>query len=429
MSNSVAIRVEGLSHSFGKGALCKQILFDITTEIQQGEIIIVTGPSGSGKTTLLTIVSALRTVQQGSVKVLGQELNGAKASVLESIRRDIGFIFQQHNLLNALTAVQNVELGLNVSDRYQGPNVRKRAEEFLEIVGLDERLHYKPEQLSGGQRQRVAIARALASDPSMLMADEPTASLDKHSGREIVDRMKVMAKEHGTTILLVTHDNRILDIADRIVYLEDGRLSTFTDAVIDNSQNMMRVMHDIPEPAPSGDSDFQYMLVDISLQAQRLLALEGKVNEMAYNSIVSEGIIGFTQRLADNLGADSTLFLLADESRELLTPYPHPEGPPGSQVQISSGTGIAGTTLARGESIRLDDVTGSPLYDATTDGQLAPGVSSLISIPVCDGDHRPFGVFQLYKHGGEPFSAQAEEKARRFIDTLGVLLETVYESA
>ena len=192
---------------------------------------------------------------------------------------------------------------------------------------------------------------------------------------------------------------------------------------------MMRVMHDIPEPAPSGDSDFQYMLVDISLQAQRLLALEGKVNEMAYNSIVSEGIIGFTQRLADNLGADSTLFLLADESRELLTPYPHPEGPPGSQVQISSGTGIAGTTLARGESIRLDDVTGSPLYDATTDGQLAPGVSSLISIPVCDGDHRPFGVFQLYKHGGEPFSAQAEEKARRFIDTLGVLLETVYESA
>ena len=115
MSNSVAIRVEGLSHSFGKGALCKQILFDITTEIQQGEIIIVTGPSGSGKTTLLTIVSALRTVQQGSVKVLGQELNGAKPSVLESIRRDIGFIFQQHNLLNALTAVQNVELGLNVS--------------------------------------------------------------------------------------------------------------------------------------------------------------------------------------------------------------------------------------------------------------------------------------------------------------------------
>ncbi len=195
----------------------------------------------------------------------------------------------------------------------------------------------------------------------------------------------------------------------------------------------MRVMHDNPEPMDSntrpGDADFQYMLVDISLQAQRLLALEGKVNEMAYNSIVSEGISGFTQRLADNLGADSTVLLLADESVELLTPYPHLEGPPGSQVQISSGTGIAGTTLARGESVRLDDVTGDPLYDATTDGQLAPAVSSLISVPVCDGDNRAFGVFQLHKRGGEPFSAQAEEKARRFVDTLGVLLETVYESA
>jgi len=429
MSSQVPISVEGLCHSFGKGALCKQILFDITTEIQQGEIIIVTGPSGSGKTTLLTIVSALRSVQQGSVKVLGHELNGAKPSLLESVRRDIGFIFQQHNLLNALTAVQNVEQGLGVSNRYKGSNLQKRAEEFLEIVGLGERLHHKPEQLSGGQRQRVAIARALASDPPMLMADEPTASLDKQSGREVVDRMKVMAKEHGTTILLVTHDNRILDIADRIVYLEDGRLSTFTDAVIDNSQKMMRVMHDAPAHTATGqlpaDSDFQYMLVDISLQAQRLLALEGRVNEVAYQSIVSDGIKGFSQRLADNLEADSTLLLLADETRELLTPYPSFEGLPGSPAQISSGTGIAGETLARGKPIRLDDVSGSPLFDATTDGQLAAGVNSLISIPVFDGDHEAFGVFQLHRRGKEVFSADAEEKAARFVDTLSVLLEGI----
>jgi putative ABC transport system ATP-binding protein len=427
MSPSVPIRVEGLSHSFGKGALCKQILFDITTDIQEGEIVIVTGPSGSGKTTLLTIISALRSVQEGSVVVLGQELNGAKPSVLESVRRDIGFIFQQHNLLNALTAVQNVELGLNVSNRYRKQNSRKRAEEFLEIVGLGERLHYKPEQLSGGQRQRVAIARALASDPPMLMADEPTASLDKQSGREVVDRMKVMAKEHGTTILLVTHDNRILDIADRIVYLEDGRLSTFTDAVIDNSQQMMRVMHDVQELAPAGeassDFDFQYLLVDISLQAQRLQALEGKVNELAYRSILADGVRDFTQRACSILGAESSLLLVPGEDGTHLSPFLEDQLPNDAPFQIPMDRGLSGATLQDRKTIRLADPAADSRFEAEIDGRLNPGGGPVISLPVLGSDQVPLAVMQLYKNrDDEPFSDEDETKLQRFMDTVSILL-------
>ncbi len=225
MTHDVApIQVQGLSHSFGKGSLKKQILFDITTEIPKGEIVIVTGPSGSGKTTMLTLVGALRSAQEGSIKVLGEELRGAKSKTLESVRRQIGFIFQQHNLLGALTAVQNVELGLRAKGGMSSNALRSKAMEMLDAVGLSDHINHKPESLSGGQRQRVAIARALSSKPSILLADEPTASLDKQSGREVVDQMRTLAKVQGTTILLVTHDNRILDIADRIVHLEDGRL-------------------------------------------------------------------------------------------------------------------------------------------------------------------------------------------------------------
>lgn len=427
MSRSALIRVEGLCHSFGKGSLRKQILFDITTEIPQGEIVIVTGPSGSGKTTLLTIVSALRTVQQGSVQVLGEELRNAKPAVLERVRRDIGFIFQQHNLLNALTAVQNVELGLRVSNRYKGAALRKRAQEFLEIVGLDDRLHYKPEQLSGGQRQRVAIARALASEPPMLMADEPTASLDKQSGREVVDRMKLMAKEHGTTILLVTHDNRILDIADRIVYLEDGRLSTFTDAVIDNSQQMMRVMHDVQEHAPAGeaggDFDFQYLLVDISLQAQRLQALEGKVNEQAYRSILAGGLRDFTQRVSGILDAESSLLLVPDADGTSLLPFPDDQLPNDAPPQIPMDRGLSAACLHDREIIRLADPAADSRYDAEIDGWLNPGGGPMISLPVFDSDQVPLAVMQLFKgRGDEPFGEEIENKLQRFIDTVSILL-------
>ncbi len=222
---SKAIAVENLNHFFGKGELQKQVLFDINLSIDRGEIVILTGPSGSGKTTLLSLMGGLRSPQSGSLKILDTELVGApKITALHS-RRSCGYIFQAHNLHSSLTVLENVMMGLEVQGTYSRPERRDRAREILGIVGLEQRIDYYPESLSGGQKQRVAIARALISHPKIILADEPTAALDKHSGREVVTLMQKLAKEQGCTILMVTHDNRILDVADRIVYMEDGKLA------------------------------------------------------------------------------------------------------------------------------------------------------------------------------------------------------------
>ncbi|MEO0458353.1 MAG: DevA family ABC transporter ATP-binding protein [Cyanobacteria bacterium P01_A01_bin.114] len=214
-----------LNHHFGHGALRKQVLFNIHLDINPGEIILMTGPSGSGKTTLLTLISGLRSVQSGSLCVLGQELSGASQRQLVLARRHNGYIFQAHNLHRSLTAQQNVQMGLEVHGKYTRQERQRQAAEMLAAVGLGDHIDYYPEKLSGGQKQRVAIARALVSRPALVLADEPTAALDSKSGRDVVNIMQVLARERGCTILMVTHDNRILDIADRTVHMEDGTLA------------------------------------------------------------------------------------------------------------------------------------------------------------------------------------------------------------
>ncbi|WP_427161968.1 DevA family ABC transporter ATP-binding protein [Aliinostoc sp. HNIBRCY26] len=218
------ITIENLDHYFGSGQLRKQVLFNINLEIKAGEIVIMTGPSGSGKTTLLTLVGGLRSAQSGSLRVLGQELCNASSGKLTQARRNNGYIFQAHNLHGSLTAIQNVRMGLEVQGKMSPQEMLTRSQQMLEAVGLGHRLNYYPDSLSGGQKQRVAIARALVNQPKIVLADEPTAALDKQSGRDVVELMQKLAKEQHCTILLVTHDNRILDIADRIVYMEDGYL-------------------------------------------------------------------------------------------------------------------------------------------------------------------------------------------------------------
>jgi putative ABC transport system ATP-binding protein len=213
-----------LNHYFGEGSLRKQILFEVNLTIQPGEITIMTGPSGSGKTTLLTLLGGLRSVQEGSLKVLGREMNGASQTQQVQVRRNIGYIFQAHNLLRFLKAWQNVQMSIELQDGVTPQQARSRSEAVLRAVGLGDKIHAYPEKLSGGQKQRVAIARALVSRPKLLLADEPTAALDSKSGREVVNLMQSLAREQGCAILMVTHDNRILDVADRIVHMEDGRL-------------------------------------------------------------------------------------------------------------------------------------------------------------------------------------------------------------
>ncbi len=224
MNSNPVIEIKELNHYFGKGELRKQILFNINLTLKSGEVVILKGPSGSGKTTLLTLMGGLRSPQTGSLKVLGQELVGAKKHQLVKIRRNIGYIFQSHNLLECLTARQNVSMSLELHSQYSRGEIKQKTQEILEAVGLGDRINYYPHNLSGGQKQRVAIARALVSHPKMVLADEPTASLDSKSGHDVVNIMQKLAKEQGCTILIVTHDNRILDVADRIVELEDGYL-------------------------------------------------------------------------------------------------------------------------------------------------------------------------------------------------------------
>jgi putative ABC transport system ATP-binding protein len=184
----------------------------------------MTGPSGSGKTTLLTLTGGLRSAQSGSLQVLGQELRGATAQQLTQARKHHGYIFQAHNLHSSLTALQNVRMGLELHQALSLMDMNTRSSAMPEQVELGKHINYYPDNLSGGQKQRVAIARALVSHPKLALADEPTAALDSKSGRDVVNLMQSLAKEQGCTILLVTHDNRILDVADRIIHMEDGML-------------------------------------------------------------------------------------------------------------------------------------------------------------------------------------------------------------
>ena len=218
------VNVKHLAFSFGEGDLCKQILFDITFNVFPGEIVLLTGPSGSGKTTILTLVGGLRQVKTGALTVLGTDFRTASVADLVRTRRQIGFIFQAHNLLDFLSARDNVAMAMQLHPEVTATESRERVSELLEMVGLKDRMDYYPAKLSGGQRQRVAIARALVGRPQLVLADEPTAALDSHSGREVVELLQRLATDHGAAILMVTHDNRVLNVADRIIEMEDGRI-------------------------------------------------------------------------------------------------------------------------------------------------------------------------------------------------------------
>lgn len=219
-----AIIVRALDHWFGEGEARKQVLFDIDVAVARGKLTVLVGASGSGKTTLLTLMGCLRRVEAGSVTLLGTELAGASEDLLVASRRRLGFIFQAHNLHESLTAMQNVRMGLEVHGPSTRAHWRDACAHLLTALGLGDRLDYLPAKLSGGQKQRVAVARALVGNPDVVFADEPTAALDKVTSGVVVDMLKRLGEERGTTTVMVTHDNRILERADRIITLEDGRV-------------------------------------------------------------------------------------------------------------------------------------------------------------------------------------------------------------
>jgi putative ABC transport system ATP-binding protein len=224
--NGPAITIAGVSHSFGEGAQKKPVLTGIDLTLERGEFLVLTGPSGAGNTTLLTLVGTLRTVQEGSIDVMGTELAGLPPGLQRRLRRRIGFIFQDHNLFDALTVFQTLRLATELTEvRPSRAEVLQKAEALLAEIGMANTVRSRPGQLSTGQKQRVAVARALINDPELILADEPTASLDQVAAQAVIDLLKRRVRSQNASVLMVTHDHRIFGVADRVVHMVDGRIA------------------------------------------------------------------------------------------------------------------------------------------------------------------------------------------------------------
>ncbi|MEO2046922.1 MAG: ATP-binding cassette domain-containing protein [Pirellulales bacterium] len=276
------VQVTSLDHFFGEGELRKQALFNNHLEVRRGEIVIMTGPSGSGKTTLLTLIGSLRTVEQGSLKVLGHELLGASREQIVRLRRKLGFIFQAHNLFESLTAYQNVNMAAELAN-LDRDMASRRIKKLLTRLGLGERIHYKPKSLSGGQKQRVAIARGLVHRPQLVLADEPTAALDEQSGREVVTLFQELARDEGCTIIMVTHDNRILDVADRIVSMVDGHIKS--DVSVQEASVICEFLKEFPlfsDLTPSTMSNIADKMLVQQAKTGEVVISQGDPGELFY---------------------------------------------------------------------------------------------------------------------------------------------------
>jgi putative ABC transport system ATP-binding protein len=218
------LQAASLTKTYAQGEAAMRALDEVTLDLHAGELALLVGPSGSGKTTLLSIMGCILRPTSGSLRVLGDDVTRFAERDLPAIRRErIGFVFQAFNLFPTLTALQNVALALDIKG-VSGRPARDKAAALLDQVGLAAKLDAYPADLSGGQKQRVAIARALAGDPPIILADEPTAALDSHSGRTVMDLLQRLARERGRAVAIVTHDNRMVGYGDRIVTMEDGRV-------------------------------------------------------------------------------------------------------------------------------------------------------------------------------------------------------------
>jgi putative ABC transport system ATP-binding protein len=432
------ITVDGVNHFYGRGELRKQILHNVTTQVEASEIVILTGPSGSGKTTLLTLIGALRAAQQGSLHVLGQELRGASEATLVKVRRGIGFIFQHHNLLDALSVTQNVIMGLDGVAGMSKHSALERALAMLQSVGLESRANHFPDQLSGGQKQRVAIARALAARPRIILADEPTASLDKQSGRDVVNRIHDLAKREGAAVILVTHDNRILDIADRIIHLEEGRLSTFAEAVRASTQHLLGtlakaersgdVSHQVTEMAPP---DFLHFLEQLTAESQQVLEAMALATDGAFEIMLEHILRSTTWKVGQLLEAERASLLLGDEARgELWSLVTQEEGGRPVQIRMPADSGIAGVVYRSGKPLNVPDAYQNPNFNPEVDRRTGFRTRSVLCVPLFSRAKRPFGVMTLLnKHGDAAFDAADEKQLTDLAASVSVVLQTWHEAS
>ena len=298
---SVPVQIESVTYVYRTAVSERRVLNDVSLTIRPGEIVILTGPSGSGKTTLITLIGALRAAQEGSVQVLGHELRDASEQEMTRVRRQIGYIFQQHNLLDSLTVAENVMMSLQLAEEtLSSQQQRARVEEVLAQVGLEEHIDKYPRALSGGQKQRAGIARALVTRPTLILADEPTASLDKESGRTVVELIQSLCREQGASVVLVTHDNRILDVADRILHLEDGEIQSISEAVSSSTSQMLRLLDQHDPEASLYLSAFSLALTRVAMADNSMDDAEKDMIKVVLNecSDLGQGEVDLVMELA-----------------------------------------------------------------------------------------------------------------------------------
>ncbi len=299
------IQVENLDHFFGEGESRNQVLFNNNINIQAGQLVIMNGPSGSGKTTLLTLIGALRSIQSGRIEILGNDLSGLQGAPLVAMRRNIGFIFQMHNLFDSLSAYENIKMAMQLSS-CPPDEMRLRGTQILERLGLGHRIDHKPRALSGGQRQRVAVARALVNRPKLILADEPTAALDKESSRIVVNLLKELTTQEGCTVVMVTHDNRILEFADRIVNMVDGSIKS--DVVLHDAVRIcqfLRTVEIFNHLTPAEITNIAEKMTRRNYRKNEVIIREGDPGEEFF--LIGRGTVDVRKRVS---GADTKVATL-----------------------------------------------------------------------------------------------------------------------
>src|SRR5262249_15135565 len=346
--------------------------------------------------------------------------------------RGIGFVLQEHNLLRALTAVQNVVLSASLIERS-----RRRAQEkalaALEMVQLHDRADFLPDNMSGGEKQRVAIARAVAGNPKLILADEPTAFLDGHSGREVVEIMRRLAYEQRRAVLMVTHDARILDVADRIVRLEDGRLVSFTSAVAADNARMMSVLARnvrggkvLPDIESMSSSEFVALLKRLTHEFEDFLRITEIGNDEVFDSLLSQLIEAFTRKVGKVLGAEvSSLFLVDEEAGQLWSKVAQGDDGHPIDIRISLSSGIAGRVARTGSAVNTADAYQDPDFNADVDKGTGFRTRSMMCVPIRDVRGQIFAVAELLnKIGSDRFDESDERCFQEFTTSIGVLLES-----
>jgi len=432
MALQPVISFQEISHWYGEGPLRRQVLHSLTMDFFPGEIVLLTGPSGSGKTTALTLAGALRSVQTGSLSLLGQELNGATASQLLAARRKVGFIFQQHNLLESLTAVENVEMALAIDPAITSEDARQRSLDILAAVSLADHAHKHPRQLSTGQKQRVAIARALVRRPSVILADEPTASLDRKAGREVVQLLHDLARRQKCAILLVTHDNRILDIADRMMTLEDGRLSTSIQGVAAAAGQMFASLAHLNRHGslPSHIEDlsepkFVEFIENSTHDLEELLCVLDVSRQQVSASMLDQLLAAATFKVGSLLRADrSAIFLVDFEAGLLRSKIAQSDGAEPLEIVVPIDKSLAGLVARTGQPLSLADAYEHPLFNPESDRRTGYRTRSVLCLPLQNRAGELFGVVQLLNSARGSFSDEDAARLREFLRPIGLILES-----